>query len=591
MAKLTVQRFLEIVRKSTLVDEDKLCQAVAECEKEHGGQLPEDPETVADFLIQKELITDWHSEKLLNGKYKGFTLGKYKLLGHLGTGGMSSVYLAEHTLMRQRRAIKVLPKSRIADSSYLERFYLEARASASLDHPNIVRAYDVDSEGDIHYLVMEFVKGQDVQQIVNEHGPMDFETAANYTAQAAIGLEHAHEIGLIHRDVKPANLLVDGKNVVKILDLGLALFSNDDAASLTMAHNENVLGTADYLSPEQALNSHDVDRRADIYSLGCTLYYMLTGHAPFPDGTLAQRIAKHQTQMPADIREERPDCPDELVDICVKMIRKSPDDRYQSVEEAADALQDWLASRGKEIEVPKIDSGVKLAAAAAASKLRQAESTQPATAEAKKPEAPAEFPGINIDVTVPPRRKPTPAKKQKKEKEKPQESPPEEATRDTVDVAKQASDTDAASIPIVEPVSDKKLPVAKSLTPAIETKPKETKPKEAPSKSPKIQPQPTTTKPTRPTEKRPTVPEAENQQEPVAARIQRTRSTKKKPVWLISLIGGLVLIAAIVALVIMNSGKETEKPTKPDKPGPRFTGSLDTGVEMPGNQSTKARHL
>lgn len=580
MAKLTVQRFLELVRKSTLVEEDKLCEAVAECEKEHDGRLPDDPEIIAEFLTQKGLITDWHSEKLLNGKYKGFTLGKYKLLGHLGTGGMSSVYLAEHTLMRQRRAIKVLPKSRIADSSYLERFYLEARASASLDHPNIVRAYDVDSEGDIHYLVMEFVKGQDVQQMVKENGPLDFETAANYTAQAAIGLEHAHEIGLIHRDVKPANLLVDEKNVVKILDLGLALFSNDDAASLTMAHNENVLGTADYLSPEQALNSHQVDRRADIYSLGCTLYYMLTGHAPFPEGTLAQRIAMHQAQMPEDIREERPDCPDELVDICVKMIQKSPDDRYQSVQDAADALQDWLASQGKELAVSKSDSGVKLAAAATATKQRRAESAQSTSDESAKPAAAAEFPGINVDVTVPPRHKPA-ARKPKKEKEKSPETPLEESTRDTVEVARRAGDTDASSVPIVEPLSDKKLPVAKSLTPNRKPNPKVESPK-----SPQVQPKLNQTD-----EKLPAIADAEPEQQPVSARIQRSKPTKKKPIWLYALVGGLLLIALIVAVVIVNSGTENNEPSKPDKPKHRFTGCLETDVETTAKQLSKALYL
>ncbi|MDA1055065.1 MAG: serine/threonine-protein kinase [Planctomycetota bacterium] len=345
MATPSVKNFLELVQRSQLVDPDELRATLLKCKAEHGDQLPSDTQEVADCLVQAGLLTDWHCGKLFDRKYKGFFLGKYKLLGHIGTGGMSSVYLAEHTLMRRQRAIKVLPKSRVGDSSYLKRFHREAQATAALEHPNVVRAYDVDNEGDTHYLVMEYVKGRDLQIIVNEQGGLNYDKAAEYIFQAARGLAYSHAEGLIHRDVKPANLLLDEEGVIKILDLGLALFSEDESASLTILHNENVLGTADYLAPEQAINSHDVDRRVDIYALGCTFYFTLTGHAPFNEGTLAQRIARHQTQMPPDIRDDRPDCPRELVNICVKMIQKKADDRYQSCDEVAAALESWLASR------------------------------------------------------------------------------------------------------------------------------------------------------------------------------------------------------------------------------------------------------
>jgi serine/threonine protein kinase len=344
MATPSVKNFLELVQRSQLVDPDELRSTLLKCKAEHDDQLPSDTTVVADYLVRAGLLTDWHCTKLFDRKYKGFFLGKYKLLGHIGTGGMSSVYLAEHILMRRRRAIKVLPKGRVNDSSYLERFHREAQATAALEHPNVVRAYDVDNEGDTHYLVMEYVKGQDIQNIVNEQGGLSYDKAAEYIAQAARGLAYSHGEGLVHRDVKPANLLIDEDGVVKILDLGLALFSEDENASLTVFHNENVLGTADYLAPEQAINSHDVDGRADIYGLGCTFYFTLTGHAPFKDGTLAQRIARHQTTMPPDIRDDRPDCPRELVDICVKMMQKKADDRFQSCGEVAAALESWLAS-------------------------------------------------------------------------------------------------------------------------------------------------------------------------------------------------------------------------------------------------------
>ncbi len=294
MTQLSADRFIEILRRSKLATSAEFDAALDEM-RHRDGSVSEEPGKIAEFMIARGLITAWHAEKLLNGKYKGFFLGKFKLLGHIGSGGMSSVYLAEHLRMHDKRAIKVLPRTKVGDSTYLARFQLEAKAIASLNHPNIVRAYDIDNQDDLHYIVMEYVDGEDLQNMVRRLGhPLGFEQAADYIIQAARGLQHAHDAGLIHRDVKPANVLVDKNGKVKLLDLGLALFTNTDDESLTVAHNENVLGTADYLAPEQALNSHKVDVRTDIYGLGCTLYFLLTGHPPFPEGTLAQRIAKHQ---------------------------------------------------------------------------------------------------------------------------------------------------------------------------------------------------------------------------------------------------------------------------------------------------------
>ena len=282
MAKPKVDAFLDLLRRSGLVEKGRLNAVLVELKEQSGGEPISDTDFVADRIVQSGLITRWQADKLLEGRHKGFFLGKYKLLDHLGTGGMSSVYLAEHVLMQRRVAIKVLPKDRVDDSSYLARFHREAQAAAALDHHNIVRAYDVDNDGNNHYFVMEYVDGRDLQRIVKEDGPLSYVAAAEYIRQAAEGLAHAHQAGLIHRDVKPANLLVDQKNVVKVLDLGLARFTDESKASLTVAFDENVLGTADYLAPEQALNSHGVDARADIYGLGCSMYFLLTGHPPFP---------------------------------------------------------------------------------------------------------------------------------------------------------------------------------------------------------------------------------------------------------------------------------------------------------------------
>ncbi|MEM0924615.1 MAG: serine/threonine-protein kinase [Planctomycetota bacterium] len=354
MSEPTPEKFLELVNKSKLVDPTKAERLVEKVREHFDGKLPPDAKTLAKIFQKRGLLTDWHNEKLLTGKYKGFFLGKYKLLGHIGTGGMSSVYLAEHTKLHDRRAIKVLPKKRVADSSYLARFQLEAKAIASLNHPNIVLAYDIDNEGDVHYIVMEYVDGLDLQALVKRDGPLDPSTAADVVAQAARGLQHAHENGVIHRDVKPANLLLDSKHVIRLLDMGLALMGADeDDESLTVANNENVLGTADYLAPEQALNSHSVDHRADIYGLGCTMYFLLTGQPPFNQGTLAQRIAMHQKEMPKPIRDLRGDVPGELEGICVKMIQKEPEYRYQSAADVAEILERFVSKvpRGAKVTI------------------------------------------------------------------------------------------------------------------------------------------------------------------------------------------------------------------------------------------------
>ena len=345
MATVTADKLIELVQKSQLAEPEVLEAALAAIRAEHDGTLPSDTVELAKALQKQKVITRWHCEKLLQGKYKGFFLGKHKLLGHIGSGGMSSVYLAEHTKMHDLRAVKVLPQSRLGKSSYLARFQQEAKAIASLNHPNVVRAYDIDNQGDTHYIVMEYVDGDDLQTIVKKKGPLPFDKVANYMAQAAHGLQHAHDMGLIHRDIKPANILINSAGKVKILDLGLALFADEAQASLTIDFNDKVLGTADYLAPEQALNSHKVDHRADLYGLGCTMYFMLTGQPPFPDGTIAQRIAKHQKEMPKEIRKIRPECPGELEGICWKLMQKDPKFRYATAAQTAEVLEGWLAKQ------------------------------------------------------------------------------------------------------------------------------------------------------------------------------------------------------------------------------------------------------
>lgn len=343
----SAEAFLSTVKRSGLVEPERLQKLHDEFQA--SGNNSEDSIALAEFFVAQNLLTKWQAEKLLQGKHKGYFLGKYRLLSLLGKGGMSSVFLAEHILMRRRCAIKVLPTKRVSDSSYLARFHREAQAVAALDHPNIVRAYDVDHQTDrdaeIHFLVMEYVEGESLQEMVANNGPLEFYDAAEYIRQAALGLEHAHQAGMVHRDIKPGNLLVDLNGTVKLLDLGLARYfsSEEEGMALTIAHDEKVLGTADYLAPEQALDSHTVDHRADIYSLGCTFYFLLTGHPPFTEGTLAQRLMAHQTKEPPPVERDRPDTPPSLGALLRKLMSKKADDRQNTAGKVADDMLQWLA--------------------------------------------------------------------------------------------------------------------------------------------------------------------------------------------------------------------------------------------------------
>ncbi|MFM7291779.1 MAG: serine/threonine-protein kinase, partial [Planctomycetia bacterium] len=331
----TIDEFLRVVRASGLVEPDLLDEAVAPW----AGVKGTVPEGCIQALLDSGLLTAWQMEQLRKGRHKGFVLGKYKLLRLLGAGGMSSVYLAEHLTLHNKVAIKVLPVKRVDQTSYLARFEREAQASARLNHPHIARAFDLDTSGTIHFIVMEYIDGTDLHARVKEDGPLPIREAAECIRQAALGLHYAHEEGLVHRDIKPANLMIDKRGHVKILDLGLALANDDDDdASLTKEHDEKVLGTADYLAPEQAKDSHKADRRSDIYSLGCSLYYLLVGRAPFAKGSLAERIRAHMNEPAPNLLDARPDAPAAIVELYFRMMEKHPDARYQTAQEVADAL-------------------------------------------------------------------------------------------------------------------------------------------------------------------------------------------------------------------------------------------------------------
>jgi eukaryotic-like serine/threonine-protein kinase len=352
----TIDDFWNLLWKSGLVDTKQL--TVYGQNLQNDPEPPESPGELALRLIQDGLVTRFQAGQLLLGRWQGFTLGKYRLLERLGEGGMGAVYLAAHVQMRRRVAIKVLPPDRRMEPAALERFYREARAAAALNHPNIAHAHDVDHEGNLHFLVMEYVDGSSLQEIVSKKGPLPVPRALHYLQQAALGLQHAHANGLIHRDIKPGNLLVDRHGVIKILDMGLARFFSDKSDNLTKELDaQSILGTADYIAPEQAMDSHSADIRADIYSLGFTGYFLLTGATPFSDGSTAQKLIWHQTRHPRPLREARPEIGEEIAAVFAKMMAKSPQERYQAPKEVADALQPFIPAKVPlpvEEEMPKL---------------------------------------------------------------------------------------------------------------------------------------------------------------------------------------------------------------------------------------------
>ncbi len=359
MAVVTsVDHFLDVVRKSKVLDDEKFSQFI---ERLSSVEPPLDrPEQVATRLYQEGLLSYFQSKQLLQGRWRRFIIGqKYKLIELIGQGGMGAVYLCEHLTLKRPVAVKVMPEEKVKAPGALERFQREARAISQLDHKNIVRAYDMGCDEGVHFMVMEFVDGVNLERLVSKHYKdvgLPISRATHYAIETALAMQHAHEIGWIHRDIKPANVLVDRYGCVKLLDLGLSRMFEGDTDQLTMKFDEgNVLGTADYIAPEQALDVSSADIRADIYGLGCTYYFMLAGRAPFHNGSVAQKLVWHQTKYPEHINVVRPEVPEEINEIIFKMIAKKPDDRYREPMDVVNALMPFVTEEIRppvEEEVP-----------------------------------------------------------------------------------------------------------------------------------------------------------------------------------------------------------------------------------------------
>jgi eukaryotic-like serine/threonine-protein kinase len=325
---------LELVRRSELADDDVLKVFL-----QQSGPLPPSADDTATRLVTSGILTQFQARFILQGKHRGFRLGPYRILDQIGVGGMGQVYLAEHVHLHRRVAVKVLPLKLAGDKIWVERFYREARAVAALDHPNVVRAYDVACENGTHFLVLEYIQGRSfIDLLVVAGGRLSVAEACGYVVQAAVGLQHAHEKGISHRDIKPSNLIVNPEGIVKILDMGLAKFFQDSQnRAIETLEPGVVMGTADYIAPEQAIGCSAADHRADIYALGATLYHLVTGEPPFHGTTTAKLIA-HQLHDVPTAHEIREDVPEGVSEVIAKMMAKEPAERYQTAGDVVAAL-------------------------------------------------------------------------------------------------------------------------------------------------------------------------------------------------------------------------------------------------------------
>jgi serine/threonine-protein kinase len=311
------------------------------------GTSASDVRALARRLLDRGWLTSYQVNQLVLGRGAELLVGSYLLLERLGEGGTGQVFTARHVHMNRVVAFKLIRKDLLADREVVGRFHREIQLVSSLTHPNVVHAYDAGPIGDGYYLAMEHVEGTDLARRVREKGALPVQEACDYIRQAAQGLHHIHERSLVHRDIKPGNLLVTTASahqeagVIKILDLGLARLhrpANGELTNNLTTTNPVMMGTLDYMAPEQALDFHAADIRADIYSLGCTFYYLLTAQAPFPDGTLAQKLMRHQQTEPVPVEKLQPAVPAGVAAVVRRMMAKQPQLRFQVPGEIVAAL-------------------------------------------------------------------------------------------------------------------------------------------------------------------------------------------------------------------------------------------------------------
>lgn len=348
--RVNLDGFVKGLKRSGLFEEAEVTEFLGDINTEDSGQL-------AKALIDRGKLTTFQAKSLLRGRWKGFVLGNYVILDKLGQGGMGSVFKARHRRMGRTVCLKVMNPSGRKSPELMQRFRQEARTVGALKHPNIVVAHDADEANGVPFLVMEYIRGSDVARQVSKGGPLSVGQALLLVTQAAQALAYAHSRGVVHRDIKPHNLLLSAADEssgsvssVKILDMGLARFDSfmsdnpDASVHAAMTNTGIIMGTVDYMSPEQAICTRDADARSDVYSLGCTLHYVLTGRPVYEGDTIMARLIAHREQPIPSLRAAREDVPEGLDAVFRRMIAKKPDDRYQSMDELLSDLQ--LLGRG-----------------------------------------------------------------------------------------------------------------------------------------------------------------------------------------------------------------------------------------------------
>lgn len=329
----SVADFVKAAEDSGIITDEALVEYLR-------GVAPESDATpLANRLVKDGRITAFQAKHIYGGRAKALVLGPYVVLDVLGKGGMGYVYKAEHRRMRRVVALKVIAKTALKSAAAVRRFEREVQAAARLEHPNIVTAFDAGEASGVHYLVMQYVDGNNLSDIVKEQGPQPVERVVDWIIQAARGLEYAHGKGVVHRDIKPGNLRVDSLGTVKIFDMGLARLESLDVDQDQLTGMGQIMGTVDYMAPEQATDTRQADARSDIYSLGATLWYLLAGRPLFEADSVIHKIMAHQQAAPPSLADAPISMNPSLDAVFQRMVAKKPGDRFQSMQEVIAALE------------------------------------------------------------------------------------------------------------------------------------------------------------------------------------------------------------------------------------------------------------
>jgi serine/threonine protein kinase len=333
---LTIDKFRDHLTASGLLPAEDLSALLAALPED---KRPKDGEQLAKELVRQKKLTKYQAEQIYSGKGKSLVLGNYVVLDKLGQGGMGVVLKAEHKRLKRLVALKVMSASVVKTPDALKRFHREVEAAAKLRHPNVVATDDADEAKGTHFLVMEYVEGSDLSVMVKKNGPLAVEHAIECILQAARGLEFAHSQGVVHRDIKPANLLLDVKGKVKILDMGLARIEGESTGQAELTSTGAVMGTVDYMAPEQALSTKHADARSEIYSQGVSLWYLLTGKCAYDGDSLMAKLLAHRDAPIPSLMTVNSEVSPSLDAVFRKMVAKQAADRYQTATEVIRDLE------------------------------------------------------------------------------------------------------------------------------------------------------------------------------------------------------------------------------------------------------------